>query len=345
MAINRKKKTARRSGSGRSKGASGSSRFAKMFNKGKEAYGEGDGGFGRDEIDDGVYNAKLHSMERGTSQNGRDQVAEVWVITAGEYKGKKAYSYEGIDSDERVPYFLARLEKLGYDGMTIDGEDDLEAMLKEITKDKPTAKIRLKTKGEFQNLHINKLIDEDDEDEDDEEEDEDAEETEDEDDEEEKPARGRKKKAPRKKKPADEDDDEDEDEDEKSAKKKKKAAAADDDDEEEDEPKKKKKPAADDDDEDDKPGADDYPEKYSTMKADLEVFFKVNKPMLKDMGFFGGKPKKGAQKAEATYDEVMADKALIKEAWADNVWPLMQAKTWKKTKAAAAEMEDEDDDE
>ena len=143
---------------------------------------------------------------------------------------------------------------------------------------------------------------------------------------------------PKAKPAADDDDDDDEDEKPKASKKK---AAADDEDDEDEKPAKKKKAAKDD--EDEKPEEDDYP-KVKVMKADLETFFKVNKQMLKDSGFFGGKPKKGVDKSPNTYDEVMGDVDLIKEAWADNVWPIIQSGNWKKTKAEAAEIEDDDDD-
>jgi SAM-dependent methyltransferase len=123
-----------------------------------------------------------------------------------------------------------------------------------------------------------------------------------------------------------------------------KAAAADDDDDDEDEAPKKKKKAAVVDDEAEKPGEDDYP-KMKVMKSDLEAFFKLNRQMLKDGGFYGGKPKKGAAPIEHKYDEVMGDPDLIKEAWADNVWPIIQEGKWDEQKAEAEDIEDEDDDE
>lgn len=140
----------------------------------------------------------------------------------------------------------------------------------------------------------------------------------------------------------DDDDDDDEDEaEEKPAKKKKKPA--DDDDDEDEAPAKKKKAKADEDDEDEKPGEDDYP-KLKVMKADLEAFFKLNKDTLTAAGFFGGKVKKGAPKAPNTYDQVMGDVDLIKEAWADNIWPEIQSGNWKKMKAEADAMDDDEDD-
>lgn len=132
----------------------------------------------------------------------------------------------------------------------------------------------------------------------------------------------------------------------KKSSKPKAAAKPESDDEDDEKPAKgkKKTPAKDDEDNDtEKPEEDDYP-KLKVMKSDLEAFFKVHRDTLKDAGFFGGKVKKGVQKAPNTYDEVMEDVELIKEAWADNVWPLIQDGSWKKTKAQAAEIEDEDDD-
>lgn len=134
----------------------------------------------------------------------------------------------------------------------------------------------------------------------------------------------------------------DDDEDEAPVAKKKKAAPVEDDDEDE-APVKKKKPAAAAE-ADDKPEDDDYP-KVKTMKSDLEAFFKLNKDVLTQRGFFGGKVKKGQAPVEQTYADIMADVDLIKEAWADNIWPEIQSKNWEKMKAEAADIEDEDDDE
>lgn len=152
-------------------------------------------------------------------------------------------------------------------------------------------------------------------------------------------SRDAKKGKPGKAKAKDEDD---EDDDEKPAKKAKKPAADDDDDEDE-KPAKKSKKADKDEDAVDPPDEDDYP-KTKVMKADIEAFIKLNKQLLRDNGFLGGKAKKGIQPVEHTYDEVMADIDLIKETWADNVWPEIQNGNWKKMKAEADAM-DEDDDE
>jgi hypothetical protein len=138
-------------------------------------------------------------------------------------------------------------------------------------------------------------------------------------------------------------DDDDDDEEEAPVKKSKKKVVAEDDDEEEAAPSTKKKKAAAADADEDKPEEDDYPA-TKIMKRNLETFFKLNKQVLKDAGFYGGKAKKGTQKAEHTYQEIMGDVDLIKEAWADNVWPEIQSKNWKKMEAEAAEIEDDDDE-
>lgn len=155
------------------------------------------------------------------------------------------------------------------------------------------------------------------------------------------------------KKAAAADDEDDDDEEEAPKKKSSKAKSKSDDDDEDDEdekPAKKKKAKVKDEDSDDDedevepPSEDDYP-KLKVMKADLEAFFKLNKDVLKAKGFFGGKVKKGVEKAERTYDEVMGDADFIKEDWRDNVWPEVVAKNWTKMKAEADAMDDEDDDE
>jgi hypothetical protein len=115
-----------------------------------------------------------------------------------------------------------------------------------------------------------------------------------------------------------------------------------------------KKKTDDDDDDDEKPAKGkkkdeeeeeevEYPGKKE-MKADLEVFFKLNRDLLKSNGFYGGKPQKGVEKAPITYEALMADLDEIKEAWKDNVHPEIESGNWTKMKKEAAKIEDDDDE-
>jgi len=235
------------------------------------------GGF--DEFDDGRYKAKMVKAEIGVSANDRLQVLMHWKFLSGEYKGKEKIAFQGIETEESLKYFGIDLEKLGYETDSIEGPDDLKGIIKELNKEKPEARISLKTKGEFQNVNIVKVKGSDD-DEEAEDEDEDSDDSEDEDEDEEKSS---KKKKSKKKKSDDDDDDEsedeDEDEEEDSSKKKKKKKSKDededededesDDDDEDDKKKKKKKKKSDDEDEDE--DSDDEDDESEAESVEIAV--------------------------------------------------------------------------
>jgi len=188
---------------------------------------------GGSEFDDGKYLARLIKGEVGKSEAGRLQITWHWKFMEGDYEGQIKYAYQGLETEDNQMYLAKDLEKLGYDTTAIDSlAEDLQGILDDIRKVKPSCRITLKTKGDFQNVFINRLLTEVDD------EDEDEDKSDDDDD---KPS---KKKGKGKAKDDDDEevedddektDDEDEDDDDKSSKKKskKKPAKKDDDDEEE----------------------------------------------------------------------------------------------------------------
>jgi hypothetical protein len=237
------------------------------FKKHLDGAKEGASSSGFDEFDDGRYKAKLTKAELGKSQAGRRQVIMAWQFLSGEYKKKIKYAYSGVETENNLKFLLIDLQRLGYDTDAIESLDDLKGILKELTKDQPTAKIALKTKGDFQNVII--IPGDGSDDEEDGEDDEDDDESEEDDDEE------PKKKSKSKTKSKDEDDDEDEDddsddededdEDEKPKKKSAKKASSDDDEDEEEDEDDSDDEDEDEDDEDDKKSSK---KKSSKKKAD-----------------------------------------------------------------------------
>ena len=285
-------------------------RLERALKKNLEGAKEKAVGGGFDEYDDGKYLARMVHAELGESNSsGRLQVDFQWKFISGEYKGKIKHDYQGVESEDNQSFCLRVFQKLGYETDEIEGASDITGILKQLNKEKPKAKISLKTKGEFQNVFIIKAADSD-EDEEAESDDEDGDDAAD-DDEEDEP---KKKKSSKKKKKADDDEDEeeedssddddsdDEDEEEEKPKKKKKSKSEDDEEEEEESedededeaPKKKKKGAKADDedeeeeDEEDESGGEDVEVsvgsgityKFKGKKAKgtvLEIFPKENK--------------------------------------------------------------------
>ena len=182
-------------------------------------------GFSR--LPDAEYVCRLVEMTVGRSKKGRLQVASKFkVVKPKDAKGKETMTFHGIENENNIAYFKGYAEVLGLE-LPDDIEDLPDAVASFMEEFDDNVTVRLKTKGDFQNLSIvavgdTKIEDEDsddegeddgdeeeNEDEGDDEESEDEEESDDEDEEEEEEAE------------ESEDEDEDEEEEEKPKKKKK----------------------------------------------------------------------------------------------------------------------------
>ena len=116
------------------------------------------GGFERHP--DGRYTTRLASWELTEDSNGNPQHAAIFTIVAGDLVGESLYSYNGL-SHERSLEFLARdLARFGYDPETFSIRQ-LPKILAELTKKKPYVKVQAKTKGEYQNIYIQKVMEDD----------------------------------------------------------------------------------------------------------------------------------------------------------------------------------------
>lgn len=116
------------------------------------------GGF---EPDDGRYIVAVTLAEQGESKaSGRQQVVWEYMFLDADYKGKTFRSYDGMDKPERLPYIMRRIEALGYESP--EELDGLDKVLSKITKDRPKVRIKIQMKGEFRNVYIDKLLDDED---------------------------------------------------------------------------------------------------------------------------------------------------------------------------------------
>lgn len=163
----------------------------------------------------------------GLNKNEELYASLIWTIVDGADKGKSHNMYFALagDDDEKVQKAMGRLAAAvqtltGVDTSEEDFTDPtaLLDLLDDIHKDNPLAMADIKENGEYLNVYINELIEDEDSDDDEEEEDEEEESEEDEEEEEEeKPKRGAKKatkKASAKKPKKDEEEDEEEEEEE-----------------------------------------------------------------------------------------------------------------------------------
>jgi len=180
-------------------------------------------GFAR--LPDGEYTVDLVEMKVGDSKKGRLQVATKFrVAKPKDKKGKETMTFHGLENENNIAYFKGFAEVLGLE--LPDDIEDLEAAINSFVEDfEDSVTVKLTTKGDFQNLTIiavgdNEVAsgddksDDEDEDEDDEKKEEDDEDEDSDEDEE---------KEEDEDEDADEDeDDEDEDEDEDGGKKRRK---------------------------------------------------------------------------------------------------------------------------
>jgi hypothetical protein len=80
----------------------------------------------------------------------------------GEYRGKTYRQFEGLDNEDRWMWFLRLLQSMGFDIAQIDSfEEDIPVIMEQIAKDRPVCRVTLKSSGDFQNLRVRRLADED----------------------------------------------------------------------------------------------------------------------------------------------------------------------------------------
>jgi hypothetical protein len=115
------------------------------------------------EFPDGRYIAKLVHVGMGVSEAGRTQAIFQWKFIDGDYEGQTKFDYQGMDSEDNLFYLGRRLEDFEYE--LPDDIAEIEAIFKELTKLKPVAKIRMRTKAgsDFQNVYVDKVFGEDEE--------------------------------------------------------------------------------------------------------------------------------------------------------------------------------------
>lgn len=140
----------------------------KLWKGAKKRAAESPAGFV--EYEDGRYMARLIKGEIGTSDSGRLQLVWSWKFDEEPYEGKIKKAYQGLETEDNLVFLARDLERLGYEAP--DDLAGLEPVLADIAKSKPLARIRLRSKGDFQNVYIDKVFGDDDEDENDDDEDE-----------------------------------------------------------------------------------------------------------------------------------------------------------------------------
>lgn len=106
---------------------------------------------------DGKYLVKVTKAELGFSQNDRPQIAWAYTILTGDLEGEMLYSYDGLDGEDSLFYVAKNLARYGYEPEDIR-LSKLESVLNEILEKKPVVMVQAKTKGDFQNVYVNRVM-------------------------------------------------------------------------------------------------------------------------------------------------------------------------------------------
>lgn len=113
---------------------------------------------GMGNLPDAAYRGRIKEAKIGESGNGRLQHILAIKISEGESKGEVVRKYSGMDTEDSIMYLQKDIGRLGHDGF--DSMDDLEEINAELIG--LYIRFKLVTRGDFQNLYIDKLLGTDD---------------------------------------------------------------------------------------------------------------------------------------------------------------------------------------
>ena len=109
------------------------------------------------EIPDGRYLANLTDGVIGESKSsGRLQIQWTWTIADGEFEGDTKLDFDGLETEDNLVFLGRKLARFSYE--LPEDITEISDILEELIEKKPMARIRLKTRGEFQNVYVDKLM-------------------------------------------------------------------------------------------------------------------------------------------------------------------------------------------
>lgn len=110
------------------------------------------------QIPDGRYVATLTKAEVTESKaSNRPQVAWGYTIREGDLEGETIRDYDGLDREMSFYYLARKLSLFGIDPEQVNLVH-LEKVLEDLVARKPTVRLRLRTKDEFQNAYVERVI-------------------------------------------------------------------------------------------------------------------------------------------------------------------------------------------
>jgi cobalamin biosynthesis protein CobT len=109
------------------------------------------------EVPDGRYLAHLTNAQICESRSsGRLQIQWTWTISDGEFENDTKLDFDGLETEDNLVFLGRKLSRFGYE--LPEDITEISDILDELVEKQPLARIRLKTKGEFQNVYVDKLM-------------------------------------------------------------------------------------------------------------------------------------------------------------------------------------------
>ena len=111
---------------------------------------------GGNQLEDGKYLGVLHKAELGEANSGRPQIYFEFRVTEGEHKGEHGRLWIGMDKPESIQIVMRTLKRLGIE--VPEDIDELDDVLSALVKKRPLVRFSVKTKNEYTNLYVDKLM-------------------------------------------------------------------------------------------------------------------------------------------------------------------------------------------
>ncbi len=107
-----------------------------------------------EDVPDGRYQARIDDVYVHRSKNSsRLQIAWNLVITSGQYANRHLYRYTGLETPDNLKFLKQDLFRCG---LEVPKLSDLPRQLPKLRD--YVIEVQVKTKGEYQNIYINKLV-------------------------------------------------------------------------------------------------------------------------------------------------------------------------------------------
>jgi hypothetical protein len=114
-----------------------------------------------DDVDPGKYQTRIDSATLNNAKStGRLQVSWELTIMNGDFRGRKLFKHDGLDTEDGRSYFRGHLAKLGHEWP--DDPKDLPSLLEELIGTFAAVTVRKRKEGDGVSVYFDKSLDSDD---------------------------------------------------------------------------------------------------------------------------------------------------------------------------------------